>query len=66
MKEYEEIYLLATSLWKPHDNAYAGNEENMLDWEGIMIEKRNRTKIMLHDIEVDAMTEASEKVSAVK
>ena len=36
----------------------------MLDWEDNTIEKRNRTKIMLYDIEVDAMTAASEKVSA--
>ena len=39
-KENEEIYLLTPSLWNPHDDAYAGNEENMLDWECNMIEKK--------------------------
>jgi hypothetical protein len=34
MKETEDIYLLTPSRWNPHDDLYATNEENMLDWEG--------------------------------
>ena len=66
IKETEEIYLLNPSLWNPHDYSYAGNEENMLDWEVNMIKKRHRTQMMLCGIEVDAMMTASIKVSTVK
>ena len=66
MREAEEVYLLTPNVWNPHDDAYAANEENMLDWEGNMIEARKRTKILLSDIKVDAMTAASVQVSAVE
>ena len=38
----------------------------MLDWEGNMIDIRNRTQIMLYEIEVEAMTESPAKLSATK
>jgi hypothetical protein len=66
MKESEEVYLLTPTNWNPHDNAYAENEQSMLDWEGNMIESRHRTQILLSDIKVDAMTAASVQVSATE
>jgi hypothetical protein len=39
MQETEDVYLLTPSRWDPHCDAYAINEENMLDWEGNMVEK---------------------------
>jgi hypothetical protein len=33
MKETEDIYLLIPSRWNLHDDSYATNEENMLDWK---------------------------------
>ena len=41
MKETEDIYLLTPSRWNPHDDSYATNEENMLDWEGNMVTKKD-------------------------
>ena len=60
------MYLLTPTNWNPHDNAYAENEQSMLDWEGNMIEARHRTQILLSDIKFDAMTAASVQVSAIE
>ena len=38
--ENDEVYLLTPTRFNPHDDAYAANEESMLDWEGNMIEKK--------------------------
>ena len=32
----EEVYVLTPLRWNPHSDAYAFNEESMLDWEGNM------------------------------
>jgi hypothetical protein len=42
MMETEDIYLLTPSRWNPHDDSYATNEENMLNWEGNMKMKKDR------------------------
>eukprot|EP00957_Ditylum_brightwellii_P176854 13471160-Ditylum_brightwellii.AAC.1 len=34
----DDIYLLTSSRFNPHDDGYAMNEDSMLDWEGNMIE----------------------------
>jgi hypothetical protein len=51
MTETEEVYMLTPSRWDPHQSSYATNEENMLDWEGNMIERRERQQLLLSDIE---------------
>jgi hypothetical protein len=53
MKATEDIYLLMPSRWNPHCDVFAANEENMLDWEGNMIEKKDRTQILLSEISED-------------
>jgi hypothetical protein len=48
---------LTTNLFNPYDDSYAINEDNMLDWEGNMVEKKHRTKILLSKVEEnEAMT----------
>ena len=37
-----DIYLLTPSVWNPHSDVYASNEDAMLDWEGNMKEKGDR------------------------
>ena len=56
-----EVYMLTPSVWNPHSSHYAHNEENMLDWEGNMREKRDRTemKIVLDEIDDDPEMVAS-------
>eukprot|EP00957_Ditylum_brightwellii_P035346 2680983-Ditylum_brightwellii.AAC.1 len=34
----DNIYLITPSKFNPHDDGYAVNEDNMLDWEGNMVE----------------------------
>ena len=36
LAESKEVYLLTPSQWCPHSDAYAQNEESMLDWDGNM------------------------------
>jgi hypothetical protein len=38
----DDTYLLTPNgHWNPHSESYSKNEENMLDWEGNMVEKRH-------------------------
>ncbi len=66
MQGAENVYLLTPSRWNPHNDAYATNEENMLDWEGNMIQKKDRAKILLSDIQEDVAMTASVQVSSVE
>ena len=47
----KEIYTLTPSKWNPHTDAYALNEESIVDWEGNIKEKnRSEMKIVLDEI----------------
>jgi hypothetical protein len=59
MQDSNKIYMLATNQFKPHDYSYAVNEENMLDWEGNMVERNHRTKILLSEVEDNEALAAS-------
>jgi hypothetical protein len=59
MMDTEEVYLLTPSRWNPHDDAYATNEENMLDWEGNMVTKKDRVQVLLADIAEEPKTQLS-------
>ena len=52
--------------WDPHSDAYAQNEENMLDWEGNMIEKKYHVQILLSEIEEDSAMVSSAIISAAE
>ena len=47
-----EIYDLTpcSSNWNPHSQHYAENEENMMDWEGQMVLKPNKVRVMIDDL----------------
>ena len=51
--------------WDPNSDAYALNEENMIDWEGNMIKPCHRTQIIIEDLpEIDNSKIASAIISA--
>jgi hypothetical protein len=66
MMNAEDVYLLTPSTMNPHCDAYASNEENMLDWEGNMVQKRDRVQILLSDIPEDAAVTASVEISSAE
>ena len=60
------ILLTPEGVWNPHSDAYARNEEHMLDWEGNMIEEHHQHKIILDDIPVNDKMSVSAAVSHVE
>ena len=66
LQELEEIYLLTPTQFNAHEPAYAANEDNMVDWEGCMIEKQHRSKVIMTDLMDDAELEVSMSVSSVE
>ena len=45
--------MLTPNRWNPHDEAFAHNEASMIDWEGNMVEPRDRQQILLSEVPVD-------------
>ena len=45
--------MLTPTRWNPHDDAYAANVNSMLDWEGNILPKTARQRIVLSDIPDD-------------
>jgi hypothetical protein len=66
MMESENIYLLTPSRMNPHCDSYAKNEANMLDWEGHMVQRKDRVEILLQDIPEDTVMTASVQVSSME
>ena len=66
LQETEEVYLLTPSRWNPHCDSYAQNEENMLDWEGNMVERKDRMQILIDDLPDGAKTVGSTQISKVE
>ena len=54
LEEPEDVYVLTSTIWNPHSDAYVVNEESMLDWEGNMRNERDHEKrVVLEDIPSD-------------
>jgi hypothetical protein len=66
MKETKDTYLLTPSRWNPHDDLYTTNEENMLDWEGNMVTKKDQVQVLLLEVAKDTALAASVQISSVK
>ena len=50
----DNVYLLTPSQWNPHTDAYARNEESMLNWEGNMKPVKEREfRVVLDEIPED-------------
>eukprot|EP00957_Ditylum_brightwellii_P060676 4606682-Ditylum_brightwellii.AAC.1 len=47
----DNIYLLTPSKFNQHDDAYAVNEDSMMDWEGNMVKTSHQPKILLSEVE---------------
>jgi hypothetical protein len=66
MQESDEIYMLTTDQFNPHDDLYAANEDSMLDWEGNMVEKKHRTQVLLSEVEENEAMSSSIQVSSIE
>ena len=66
LESEEEIYMLTPQHFNPHDIAYALNEDAMLDWEGNMVEQKDRQQYFLADIEIDEEVPLSSIVSSTE
>jgi hypothetical protein len=66
MQDSDKIYMLTPDRFNPHGDSYAENEDNMLDWEGNVIEKKHRTKILLSEVEENEAMAASVQVSSLE
>ena len=66
LKDCEEIYMITPDQWDPHHDAYAANEESMLDWEGNLVEPKDRKTILLCEVEEDTRIAASASIGAVE
>jgi hypothetical protein len=63
----DDVYLLTPNgAWNPHSDAYARNEENMLDWEGNMVKKQHRKQILLSEIQEDTAMASAAMISAIE
>ena len=58
-----KVFLLTPTKWNPHSSSYAQNEECMLDWQGNLLEKQERQRIVLSDVEADPIMVASLQIS---
>ena len=65
MTDSEEVYLLTTRRWNPHDKAYSSNEASMTFWEGNLINKKDRQNFLLSDIEEDATISVTTKICSI-
>ena len=69
--EPSEVYMLTPTVWNPHSDAYAINEESMLDWEGNMKPKKDWTRRVVleeipeHESMVSSLTMSQQEQAAV-
>ena len=66
MQASDNIYLLTPSQFNPHDDAYAANEDSMLDWEGNMVERGQRSQILLSEVVESPVMALEAKISSVE
>ena len=66
MEESEDIYLITPPSWDPHNPNYGYNEEQMLDWQGELVEPKHRQKIVLSDVQEDANIAAANFIGSVE
>lgn len=63
----DDVYMLTPNgFWDPHSDAYARNEESMLDWEGNMIEESDRNMILLKEIPEDHEMSVAAMISSAE
>ena len=52
--------------WNPHSDVYSRNEDGMLDYDGNMVDKKERTRILMSEVEDDPAMEISAVVSELE
>jgi hypothetical protein len=61
------VYLLTPNgRWNPNDDAYAFNEASMLDWEGNLMDKKDRVEVLLSQVPEDQEMSAAAVISDVE
>ena len=58
--------MLTADQFNPHDELYAENQDNILDWEGNMVENNYRAKIILSQAEENKAMATSVQVSGIE
>ena len=66
MTDSEEVYLLTTIIWNPHDKAYSLNEESMIEWEWNLIDKKDRHQFLLSDIKEGVTIAVTSKICSME
>ena len=51
---------------EPHSEAYSENEENILDFQGSVVEPNDRVRILISDLEQDDAMIAEATISSVE
>ena len=55
-----------TKQCNPHSDANATNNENIINWEGNMVKKKDRRQILMSNIPEDISLSASINISSVE
>ena len=55
-----------TEQCNPHSDANATNNENIINWEGNMVKKKDRRQILMSNIPEDISLSASINISSVE
>ena len=58
------VLITPEGTWDPHNDTYARNEENMLDWEGNIVDPRDRVHILLEHVDEDPRITIADASSA--
>ena len=62
----ENVFLLTPTTWNPHSDAYARNEEAMVDYEGNIKAPKDRTKeLILAEVDEDTVMASNLQVCSV-
>ena len=66
LESCDDVYMLTPTQWDPHAHAWRLNEESMLDWQGEMIEKKDRQQVLLSDVKQDIVMAVSLGIGSVE
>ena len=62
----DDVCMLTPTFWNPHSNACARNEENMVDWEGDVVQAKDHARILAEDPPEDVAMAAALQVGSVE
>jgi hypothetical protein len=62
----DDVYVLTPPKWNPHTDLYSRNEENMIDWEGNIVQEKDRVRLLIADIDENAEFAAVLSIGSVE